>query len=1038
VAVKALVALALLYVVGMNAFLSTPLFSKAINGRSETIDIRYRSAWSVLPGRVHAKELAIRGRDSSVEWILRLDEAEFDMSFAALAKQRFEVSRVHGSGISFRLRQRLDAPPTAPERVADLPPIEGFGPFSVRPSGPPSPGLWSDADYHLWTAHLERIVADDVREVWIDHVRFEGSATIAGRFHFKPLRAMDVGPAHIEVRGGAVHQGAATLADGLGGSRADVTIAPLDPRMIDASGLLHHLSVRLDARGTCPDIAALPIAPLQGTRLEGSLDVRRLAMEAKNGVLTGDGHLEAEAPHAVLIDGEHRVSGGLAVTGDVARAEVGDRLAFRMVLSDLAVARAKGTSQADGVFLRADRAVVSGDSRALDLAQPLGDLHAVVELPEGLLPHARDLTAYIPKATPVAILGGRARAEGRLEVWLADKRATGRGSLRAQDLDVRLAKIRVRGATSAQASFAAWRWESHRLEDARLAFDVADGSIADERAPNAARVRVRALHLDAHGMNADLDDPLRAFDVAIHIPEGKIVDRQLLRAYLPKGSAMPIALGRFSLTCHAAIDDYLARGTLEVRSKRLRLTYADLDLAADVRASARVHAWRWERGDLALDDAVVDVSDISVARHDRPPTPLAPVSIGRIALRARSAAFDLADPLARVTLDASIVGGKVDDAAILNAFLPAGAIFAIQADAGTFSGELHGDVVKHVARATVAVRAENMGVGGRSVRLQGDTEVTAAVEGWDFTNHTMTVLDSRARITRAKGRLAPRGPWEFGADRVELSGSAPRFDLVHPTLLGIDGRFVVANAALPDARSLQTLLPADGIVTIESGSALVSADAELSASKGTAKGVVTVELLHSGVRFHQVHLVGDFRAIARVRGIDAERGLVDLSGSTLQMRNVDVTGASTNASRWRGDVVTHDTTLYLTPPTLDAALTLDAYDASPLLAVALGKDLPMIFAQMTRMPHLHASARLTVLAHRLALRGVDARGGDLALRGSYVVRGDHRRGAFVVDKGILSVGLRLSDVAGVDLRFFALDDWLRDETELVRELWDGR
>ena len=126
-----------LYAVAMNVFLKTSLFDKVLNGDPDTIAIHYSSGWSAIPGRIHARDLSIRGRDSNVEWILKLDEADFDMSFVALFERRFHVRRVHGAGISFRVRQRLDAPPSTPEQIADaqdLAPIDGLPPWSLPPA----------------------------------------------------------------------------------------------------------------------------------------------------------------------------------------------------------------------------------------------------------------------------------------------------------------------------------------------------------------------------------------------------------------------------------------------------------------------------------------------------------------------------------------------------------------------------------------------------------------------------------------------------------------------------------------------------------------------------------------------------------------------------------------------------------------------------------------------------------------------------------------------------------------------------------------
>ena len=139
----------LTYLVAMNVFLSTALFEMVVDGNPRTLDIHYDRGWSLWPGRVHAKGLSIRSRDGSVEWMLRVREVRFDLSFLALARQRFHASHVRGVGGSFRLRNRLDPWEVSPESVAGLPPIDGYPAVPVRPYSQCSISEWSDADYHL-------------------------------------------------------------------------------------------------------------------------------------------------------------------------------------------------------------------------------------------------------------------------------------------------------------------------------------------------------------------------------------------------------------------------------------------------------------------------------------------------------------------------------------------------------------------------------------------------------------------------------------------------------------------------------------------------------------------------------------------------------------------------------------------------------------------------------------------------------------------------------------------------------------------------
>ena len=73
------------------------------------------------------------------------------------------------------------------------------------------------------------------------------------------------------------------------------------------------------------------------------------------------------------------------------------------------------------------------------------------------------------------------------------------------------------------------------------------------------------------------------------------------------------------------------------------------------------------------------------------------------------------------------------------------------------------------------------------------------------------------------------------------------------------------------------------------------------------------------------------------------------------------------------------------------------------------------------------SAQLDLAPRLFVLSALDARGGDIAVRGTYVARDDRHHGAFVIGKGVFSAGLLVAD-DGAHLHFFGLDGWLRDET----------
>ncbi len=1050
-----------LYAIGMNVFLSTSLFAKVIDGQPDVIDIHYRRGWSWTPGHIHAQNLSIRGRDGNIEWVLRLDEVEFQVSFHALAKQLFDVSHVHGRGISFRVRQRLDAPPPSLDAVAKLPPIEGLAPYAVKPPPQPEPGRWSDADYHLWSAHLEDIVAEDVREVWIDDVRFEGSAKITGRFYFKPVRRADIGPVHVDVHSGTIRSGDSVLLERLGGAAADITETPFDPRTATGMDIVRDFAVAAHLAPAFPDLARLPIAWPAGVRVTGELDARELVLDVRSGALHDGTRFDVNLPHAVATRGEHRFTGGLAATGAVRAADGAPRLDFRSELSGLAVAREGAAPGRDGVILQVPHATAVGDARALGFTALLSDVHVVVDVPAADLPAVSELSAYVPPKTPLAFVGGVGVVSAHLETWRAEQRAAARGSVVADGLDLRLGKMRIRGHAEAAGSFGSFPWETSRLEDAALSLDIKDGSLAADRSPRTALLRVGELRIDAEAPELELDDPLRALHVKIALAAGVIADPNLLRAYLPEGPDMSIASrrGRITLACELAVEDHLARGTLDLASHGLSFAFRDFRSDADLQASARVHDWQWEEGVLALDHASIDVARGAVYRRAQSSrggpvsVPCAEasaadrrclaLSFARIRFDAKSAHFNFTDPFARVDLSGSLVEAVVRDSSILDAFVPKGAPFLLLANGGGFSGDVQAEIRRHVLRGALALRAQRMGIGGKKAYLVGDIDAQAHVSDWTLAKHTLAVEDSHVAFSHVAGgfhaakagdAIAP--PPDFHAEKVELWARLPGLDLVSPSMRGLDGHVVIAGAELPDATTLEALMPDESIVAIESGSARVSGDLEMSSTDRSAGGSIDIALPQAGIRFHETHLAGNFDVSVRLAGYEPETNRFDVSGTHFAMREVQVTNASTEASRWQGDVVLKDATLALDPsPELEGEVSVEARDASPVLAMLLGNGLPKVFAGLTSMPHLSGKARLTMGSRRFAIRDLDVRGGDIALDGTYVVQGDQRDGAFVVEKGPFSAGFHLDD-QGVHLRLFGLEGWLRDSTRAALRLLD--
>jgi hypothetical protein len=825
--------------------------------------------------------------------------------------------------------------------------------------------------------------------------------------------------------------GAKPLAERLDGTTVEATVARFDPRTMSGSDLLHALSVSMDAHASVPDLEVLPVSLPAGMAIHGGAEIRRSHVRVSSGIVKSD-HLELVAPRVVVTTADGNIAGALALDADVAPSGGEDRLSAHAEIRDAELSRLPW----GGASLHAPRVIATGDAADLDLARPLEDLHFVVEIPEGTIA-ASALSHAIPSNTPVAIAGGQAQVSARVEGWMAQQRLAGQGSLRSENLEVRLANMLVRGHTSIQAGFGSYGLGTRSIEDGSLAIRVHRGSLSSASHPDVPLVLIQGARLDASAPIVDLADPVRRLRVSLSMPDSEVASEALLAPYLPRGAGTPTGARRspFSLEGRLTIVDHLAQGSLDITSSDFRVDYGPMRFGANLGVRALVHDWHWETGELRLDHATVDVRDAKItdSRSVDPSLPPA-MTVAHVAVDATSPRFQLARPLALVKLSGQVENANVRDSAAVNAMLPPQSSFTIDADDAHLEGRLVITVENHIAWGMARAKGTNIGARGAAMRLRGDVDLMADFVGWNLQRYAIAWLDARLAMTHARGRLGSHGPSQVTVDRVSLLTRSPNFAIPHPSLRGADFHLVVERAAVPDLGILTPLLSTDGSVGIASGAASAAADVRVSSSQGTASGAVDVDVVRAGVWLDQKYLLGNLRLRARLDGFDPDSEVLDITGSRLEMRDVAVSSGSATTTDWHGDVLLAPASLRLAhDPLFDGVVGLEARDARALLALAVGDSLPGFVVGLVAMPGLSASARVVAAAHQLALLDVAAQGGNVGIRGSYASRETRSRGAFVVRKAVLSLGIGLND-NGTWVRFFGLQRWLREQTHDVRKL----
>jgi hypothetical protein len=411
-------------------------------GLPEDVKVRFASAWSWYPGQVQARDVRIIGTDSHVQWQLDIEHVRFRLSVTALFRRRFHASAVRGTGVTMRIRQKLDAAKATPEALAVLPPIEGVRDPPVRPAVPLPP--IADADYNLWSAQLDDVDAEGVREVWFDAYRFTGEAHVTGSFALRPLRMARIGPAAISVTRGELRIGKETALEGLAG-HVNATVGHFDPRQIDDVTFLRYVTAALRGHGRVASLRFLNhyLPEASEPKVDGGGGPVEVDVHVVSGVLVAPGTVSLDLERVDVTSADDRASAAahiaLFVDGKPKRPEA----SVSMELAGLELRRAG----VQAPILRAPRLALFGRSTDLDLVRPFGDATASGEISSADLPDLRWLNPYLGN-NALSLLAGRAHVHATFSASVPTHGAKGNLALVTDGLVVRVADSDVRGTAN--------------------------------------------------------------------------------------------------------------------------------------------------------------------------------------------------------------------------------------------------------------------------------------------------------------------------------------------------------------------------------------------------------------------------------------------------------------------------------------------------------------------------------------------------------------------------------------------------------------
>jgi hypothetical protein len=575
------VALMLLYLVGLNLFLQTRWFQDAISYSPEEFRVDYARAYSLLPGRVHVQGLEIRGSDSSIQWILKLDSCDFSVRFPDLLRRRFHAYQVRGEGFSMRVRMRLEEDEVRPEIVSALPPVPGFSDPPLLLVGPPKAPL-TDADYKLWSIELDDVVAEHVRELWIHTLRYAGDFRVRGRWLFRPVRWLEVGPATIDVGQLDVSNGLRPPLLAAARGTIDCTVHPYDVRAPHGAEILDQVSAKTSLSGSLDAVALFAfLAPEAPFRLAPGERLLDLALTLDHGVLQPGSHAAtASAPAGLVAAG---LSFGTQLATEL-RVDGGDGGPVGHVL-----ARASALRVRDGGTELARAALLSFEAASphLDLGhETLEGATFASALRGGEAPSVAFLRAVLPPG--VSVNSGVVSAEAHVDGLLDEQ--TGRGALTLSVRDLSMingpVEMRANGRADVTLEAGSLREERAELVDGRIAFEGLSGAVSGVpfSAPRLSLTAPRLVVARAGPRGT----------VTLDVPAAELPDLRSLAARASLPETVRVTRGSASGSVHmdADLTTLEARGKARVQTRGLRVevghdTYeGDLVLAVQARPRA--------------------------------------------------------------------------------------------------------------------------------------------------------------------------------------------------------------------------------------------------------------------------------------------------------------------------------------------------------------------------------------------------------------------------------------------------------------------
>jgi len=409
------------------------------------------SAGEPLTGDLEIDGMQAAGVGERIGWQLAADHAAARLNLPALLQRRAVLSGLRIAGAVAEIRSATGPAPSIPPEKR-------------------------------WAVEIQDARIYGLRSITVPTGRLIGPAYLEGDLTFDRDRVLTVPRALLTLSEGRMESGRETVARGVT-VRADLHLSPFEPAKVHGLALLRTVTGAIAVQGQVSSLGFLDryLERVPGLEIEGQgrldADVRLAAGDLLPGSrfdMRG-GKVRATFLDSVA-DGEATVTG--TVAGMVAgRAENGARPAatVRVDFSAFAIAPqpAAGDPEPPSTYMRGAGLRLGITSNDLDLATPVSDLHAAIDLPDGQIPDLTVYNTYLPPGTGIAILSGTGRLRLHFDIDATGRTGNGEVLLTSDAAQVRFQDLELAGNLMLRAELASQSLKARtfRIAGTRLDFD---------------------------------------------------------------------------------------------------------------------------------------------------------------------------------------------------------------------------------------------------------------------------------------------------------------------------------------------------------------------------------------------------------------------------------------------------------------------------------------------------------------------------------------------------------------------------------------